>query len=197
MFAIEARASALVAGHSTPCRPIPRARRIPVPVISATLRLLAPRYYSALCTEDTYSPLCYQQLTHPFSRIKSPNRLPFNSFRTLPRTGKKLTPCASVTSGLSVHSFAKERKSTPLLSVACGLFRENVGVREKLGSFIDSQLSLLFPERHPADDLAEKPSDTIVALSGALSLTLTPNGVIPLRGSKLTIEEIQCVDLVL
>jgi hypothetical protein len=49
----------------------------------------------------------------------------------------------------------------------------------------------------PSRAVASATADTAVTLRGSLSLTLAGNGVIPLRGSKLTIEEIQCVDPVL
>jgi hypothetical protein len=188
MLALLFRPLALLPGHSASRQPAAVTARATEPANSAPLRVQAPRSLFTLCIENISSPLCSQQLTHSFSRTQSPNHRPFNNFRTLSHTSKKLTPCLSSTSTLFVRSFAKERKSTPLLSAACGLFRENVGVRQKLGSIIDSQLSLLFPERHGAGDLAEKSSATIITSGIALSLTLAANGVIPLRGSKLTIE---------
>jgi hypothetical protein len=51
---------------------------------------------------------------------------------------------------------------------------------------------------HDGKSAASRPSDpadTTIALPASLPLTLAPNGVIPLRGSKLTTEEKKCVDL--
>lgn len=72
-----------------------------------------------------------QKLQHPY-------------FHSVPHSLKltaNITPAFPATSPLFIRSLAQERKSTPLFSCACALFREKWGCHEKFGSFIDCQSS--------------------------------------------------------
>jgi hypothetical protein len=127
MFSIEARLSPTRPGNSAPRRTtLLSATRVCQSATSVPVGSKTPRSFPAPNADRVFGAPCFQQVAHSFPHTKDRNHRLFNAFGTLWHKSKMLSHFVSVISTLFVRSFAQERKSTPLFSIACALFGENL-----------------------------------------------------------------------
>jgi hypothetical protein len=186
MFAL--RSPALLAGRSAPRRPVPAATNLPRSANSALLHAQA-QPVSGPCTSRIFAPASGEQQA--------------GAERTEPRANTRRNPN-------KMNTYAK-CAANPCGMRTCKIIGLKVSYNEHLqksGGRAEHIVTQRPPTTRPARHARMKVvavsrsrrcgqfgRTTALTLPDALSLTLAGNGVIPLRGSKLTTEEIQCVDL--